>query len=302
MTSVILIFILAICAVNFLNGFSIQKTQLKGSIAKAAQGIKSSRSNFASIRLNAESQNSVTSDENTNTDDIIDSKPSISDSSDRNGDRDSNKRKMSWPFNNFDAPEVLDGTLAGDAGFDPFGIAKNRENLFVLREAEIKHARLAMLASVGWPISEIYHYQISRSWVAQDLGLNDLLVSTGGRAPSVLNGGLNNQYVLLSLGLFVVVGAVLEFELQRRRAEAPEPLKKFFDMWREDGWDMPGNYGFDPLNFGTKLCKSEEQKIFMATVEIFNGRVAMLATVGFVVQEYLTGLPVIRETPQFFAL
>ena len=24
---------------------------------------------------------------------------------------------MSWPFNSFDAPDYLDGTLAGDAGF-----------------------------------------------------------------------------------------------------------------------------------------------------------------------------------------
>ena len=44
------------------------------------------------------------------------------------------RRKMSWPFDKFDAPEILDGSLAGDAGFDPLGIAKDKESLFFLRE------------------------------------------------------------------------------------------------------------------------------------------------------------------------
>ena len=42
-------------------------------------------------------------------------------------------------------PAALDGTLAGDVGFDPFGFSKSREDLMNYREAEIKHARLAML-------------------------------------------------------------------------------------------------------------------------------------------------------------
>jgi len=204
------------------------------------------------------------------------------------------KRKMSWPFDQFDAPDVLDGTLAGDAGFDPLGIAQDRDTLFVLREAEVKHARLAMLAALGWPISELFHYQL-----ATDIGFEDILAD-GGKAPSVLNGGLDNEFVLFSLGVFFAVGGVLEFELMRRRRETPEILQNFYNMWREDGWDTPGNYGFDPLKFGDRFCKDEQAKLIMQTVEIFNGRTAMLATVGFVVQEVVTGLPVVRETPQFF--
>ena len=52
------------------------------------------------------------------------------------------RRKMSWPLDFIDASPVLDGSLAGDAGFDPLGVAKDTDSLFVLREAEIKHARL----------------------------------------------------------------------------------------------------------------------------------------------------------------
>ena len=47
-------------------------------------------------------------------------------------------------------------------GFDPLGIVKSKEQLFLLREAEIKHARIAMLAAIGWPVSELCHYTIAK--------------------------------------------------------------------------------------------------------------------------------------------
>jgi hypothetical protein len=40
---------------------------------------------------------------------------------------------------------LVDCDLAGNVGFDPLGFAKNKEQLMEYREAEIKHARLAML-------------------------------------------------------------------------------------------------------------------------------------------------------------
>lgn len=126
----------------------------------------------------------------------------------------------------------------GKRGLDFSGLSQNPEYFFLMREAEIKHGRIAMLAAFGWPMSELYHYQL-----AQSIGLEDVM-GDGGRAPSVLNGGLDNSLALLALGTFFAVGAVLEFELLKRRREYPESLRNFYDMWREDGWDAPGNYGF----------------------------------------------------------
>lgn len=54
------------------------------------------------------------------------------------------------PIGGFKAPLTLDGSLAGDVGFDPLGFAKSAKTLFWMREAEIKHGRLAMLAAIGW--------------------------------------------------------------------------------------------------------------------------------------------------------
>merc|ERR1719258_1022816 len=53
---------------------------------------------------------------------------------------------------------VGDKTLAGDAGFDPLDLADTPEALAWYREAEVKHARLAMLAAFGWPVSEITNF------------------------------------------------------------------------------------------------------------------------------------------------
>lgn len=38
---------------------------------------------------------------------------------------------------------VLDGSIPGDVGFDPLGLAKTKEDLYNYREAELKHARLS---------------------------------------------------------------------------------------------------------------------------------------------------------------
>ncbi len=55
--------------------------------------------------------------------------------------------KMSQALPFLTRPAALDGTLAGDVGFDPFGFSKSKEDLMNFREAEIKHSRLAMLVS-----------------------------------------------------------------------------------------------------------------------------------------------------------
>ena len=164
--------------------------------------------------------------------------------SDGSGDNDANKsgveeetsdRNMGFPLGllGFKSSPYLKGELAGDAGWDPLRIVRNRDQLFLYREAEIKHARIAMLGALGWPVSELYH-----GLIASKLGLDNLLLD--GKVPSVLNGGIDNTYILASLGGFFTVGSVLELELIRRKKETPVALRSFFDMWREDDWETPG--------------------------------------------------------------
>lgn len=63
------------------------------------------------------------------------------------------KMSASIPF--LKQPKNLDG-MVGDIGFDPFGFAEVFPVKF-MREAELKHGRIAQLAVVGWLVSEIVH-------------------------------------------------------------------------------------------------------------------------------------------------
>jgi hypothetical protein len=71
----------------------------------------------------------------------------------------------------------------------------SKETLWYMREAEIKHSRLAMLAVVGWPLAELYDQPI-----AQLIGRPALLTKSG-ESPLLLNGGLGqNRYRVLGVG------------------------------------------------------------------------------------------------------
>ena len=45
--------------------------------------------------------------------------------------------KMSQALPWMERPTALDGSMAGDVGFDPLGFAKNKEDLWNYREAEV---------------------------------------------------------------------------------------------------------------------------------------------------------------------
>ena len=55
---------------------------------------------------------------------------------------------------------MLDSSVPGDRGFDPFNFSSNEHSLQWYCNAEIKHARLAMLAAVGWPLAELMNKSI----------------------------------------------------------------------------------------------------------------------------------------------
>jgi hypothetical protein len=90
-----------------------------------------------------------------------------------------------WLHDRYKTVRVGDLYLAGDKGFDPLLLADTPKKLLWFREAEIKHARLAMLAAVGWPLSELFDGPL-----ASTFGLPSKLLADG-RVPAQLNGGLD---------------------------------------------------------------------------------------------------------------
>jgi len=200
------------------------------------------------------------------------------DDGDDQGEQNNNVVRMSQALPFVAAPKMLDGTLAGDVGFDPFGLAGGTvDNLMYMREAEIKHSRLAMLAVIGWPLAELFDKPI-----ADTLGLPTELTNKG-LSPSLLNGGLDKIEPAYWVAVLALAGIV---ELES--AKMQEQKKATY---------VPGDCNFDPLGLFPRDKKSQ---IEMQTKELKHGRIAMMAVLGYVVQEGLYRTPVVDETPFFF--
>ena len=182
---------------------------------------------------------------------------------------------MSLPF--LRRPALLDGrTIPGDRGFDPFNLASSPDALMWQRKAEIKHARLAMLACAGWISAELLHGPLSTLF-----GMPYMLASNE-RVPSILNDGLSHAGSFPAFWITTIaLSAMLEF------GESAEEMK----MSKLDPSDM----GFDPLGFMNG--KTNRQKFFLREAEIFYGRLGMLAITGFAVQEYFLGNAVVDMMP-----
>jgi len=184
--------------------------------------------------------------------------------------------KMSQAVPFLERPKTLDVMeLSGDYGFDPLGLAKDKETLIQYRLAEIKHARLAMLAAVAWPIQEL-----ENPVLAKLLNLPNLVEETGGRSPSVLNGGL--EQVSAAYWTAIMLLAIVIENIGN-------------DRW--GGTVQPGDFGFDPLNL---MPKDKVGANAMRERELTNGRLAMVAILGFVVQEFIKQSAVVDQTPFFF--
>jgi len=149
--------------------------------------------------------------------------------------------------------------------FDPVGFTddKSEGKIRFYREVELKHGRLGMLAALGFLVGENFHPLF------------------GGNidGPAYL---AFQQTPLQTFWPFVVTAiAILEvFSVFTFNSPAGgEP-------WSIRSDHVPGDLGFDPLNL--KPTDPEEFKT-MQTKELNNGRLAMLAAAGMILQEYATG-------------
>jgi len=194
---------------------------------------------------------------------------------------DKTERSKAVPF--LPRPINLDGSMVGDFGFDPFYLSsipkdfsgfiqppqwesKGIPTLYWMREAELKHSRVCMMAWFGWlatdgafgfPLrfpGEIYSVEsIPTAYEA-----HDVLVGQG------------------SMGFLLLAVAVVEFCTGAVLVEVA----------KGDSDRAAGDYHLDPLNF--LKGKTQEEKDRMAMRELANGRLAMLAFAGVSTQAALS--------------
>jgi light-harvesting complex I chlorophyll a/b binding protein 1 len=153
--------------------------------------------------------------------------------------------------------------MAGDVGFDPLGLSMIDEvgiDLYWLREAEIKHCRVAMTAVVGFLQVELFG-------------------PAPGNEPCTAKNqiealgqfwDLHPQYIAFG---FILIGI----------AEMISGIAT--TTGRESGEREPGYFGFDPLGF----MKGDAAKVEkLKAQEVANGRLAMFAAAGEILQGMTT--------------
>merc|ERR1719253_1996447 len=170
------------------------------------------------------------------------------------------KKSEALPFLPY--PANLEGYV-GDVGFDPLRFSDFAPMDF-LREAELKHGRICMLAWTGfcavdigfkiYPFPEAYEGLTS-------VTAHDALVEQGAFSQ-----------LFLWIGLAEVLSTV-----------------SLIQMLSEGSGRKPGDYGLDPVGF--LKGKSDEEIAEMELKELKNGRLAMLAFSGVVTQAVLTQGP-----------
>ncbi|CAA3012890.1 photosystem I chlorophyll a b-binding 6, chloroplastic [Olea europaea subsp. europaea] len=170
-------------------------------------------------------------------------------------------------------PDWLDGSLPGDFGFDPLGLGSDPELLKWFAQAELIHGRWAMLAVAGILIPE---------WL-ESLGFieNFSWYDAGAR-----------EYFADPTTLFVVQLALMGWVEGRRWVDMINPgcvdIEPTLPHKNKPKPDVgyPGGLWFDPFMWGRG---SPEPVMVLRTKEIKNGRLAMLAFVGFCFQATYTG-------------
>ena len=173
------------------------------------------------------------------------------------------------------------GATAPLGFWDPLGLSEGLDEGRALfyREAELKHGRVAMLASVGFIIAESFHPLFGgRIDVPSYIAFQATPLQQFWKA------------VLLAVS-FLEISSILSFD---------EPLKltNVWSLVTGEGRPqlkaapfsirsgrLPGDLGFDPL--GLRPSSPEEVEL-MQNRELNHGRAAMVGIVGMVAQELVT--------------
>ena len=154
-----------------------------------------------------------------------------------------------------------------ELNWDPAGFLEGKSELEVnrYREAELTHGRVGMLASLGFLVQEKFHPLFSGD---TDIAINQVPQLPIWLWAGMLAGIAGAEQTRIAKGWQ---------KLDQRSYTASESLREGY---------MPGDLGFDPF----KIKPQDPEKLLdMQEKELSHGRLAMIAAMGFLAQETVTG-------------
>jgi light-harvesting complex II chlorophyll a/b binding protein 7 len=192
-------------------------------------------------------------------------------------------------------PSYLDGTLAGDAQFDPLRLSDTEEKRRRNVELELLHGRWAMLAVVGVCVPEI----LSRSGA---LELSEPIWWKIGE--KVLEGidvnylGIDGFHIAGASGILGIAfcQAVLMGGPEYARYVGIESLEPV-GVYLPGDTNYPGGGPFDPF----KLSADAERDVELRVSEVKHGRLAMIAMLGVFAQAFVTREGPVANVFEFFS-
>ncbi|KAL1498513.1 hypothetical protein AB1Y20_013836 [Prymnesium parvum] len=156
--------------------------------------------------------------------------------------------------------------------FDPAGFLttasgelKPKLEVYRLREAELAHGRVSMLAAAGFLVQEKFH---------------PLFSGDGGPAIDQIPQLPYWLWIAMTIG----IGRAEVFRIQKGWAKVNPETNKAESALKEGYY--PGDLAFDPLNLAPK---DPEEYRLMQEKELSHSRLAMIAAAGFLAQEAVTG-------------
>lgn len=184
-------------------------------------------------------------------------------------------RPVWYPGN--DPPSYLDGSLPGDYGYDPLGLGSDPDTLKWFVQAEIFHGRWAMIGTTGVLIPGL----------ATKTGVVDFPEWYDAGKVFVESSGIPFATLLMSqLLLMGWAEAKRYYDFLEPGSQGDGSFFGITDDFKGNGNGYPGGLFFDP--FGLSRGDPEMLKDYKVK-EIKNGRLAMVAWLGFFAQYAATG-------------